>query len=71
VLLTDEHVATAGGTPIRSEALRTGYTRDYSPVRLLGLPPGVDHGTVVDVLLERIDPTTGVLDARYVGDAAG
>ena len=74
VLLTDEHVAAATTADARGSTeggLRTGYTRDYSPVRLLGLPAGTDNGTIVDVLLERLDPVSGVLDARYVGDAAG
>ncbi|MCW2920433.1 MAG: modification enzyme MiaB family [Thermoleophilia bacterium] len=50
---------------------RTGYTRDYSPVRLLGLPPDTTSGSIVDVLLERVHPETGVLDARYAGPGGG
>jgi hypothetical protein len=47
---------------------RSGYTRDYSPVRLCGLPPAATavNGQLVAVELTGIDQATGVLDARWL-----
>lgn len=71
VLLTDDHVATHGGGAAEQAELRTGYTRDYSPVRLVDLPADIEDGAVVDVTLGRLDGATGVLDARYVSVVHG
>lgn len=71
VLLTDDHAAIDDGAAPARPDLRTGYTGDYSPVRLLGLPEDVENGAVVDVAIERLDVATGVLDARYIGVVHG
>jgi threonylcarbamoyladenosine tRNA methylthiotransferase MtaB len=60
VLLTDDHVAS--GSPGLSAA--TGYTRDYSPVRLVELPDHVTDGDLVRVSLDEVDAESGVLVAR-------
>ncbi len=70
VLLTDDHVAIDAGTPEQAN-VRTGYTRDYSPVQLQDLPGDIEGGAVVDVALEQLDDATGVLAARYVGVVHG
>lgn len=64
VLLTDGHDALASDGPSRGAVVRTGYTRDYSPVRLLDLPDAVADGTLLPVTLEALDAATGLLDAR-------
>ena len=46
---------------------RTGYTRDYSPVRMLDAPDDMPDGTLVAVRLESLDAATGVLAARVTG----
>lgn len=63
VLLTDDHVVTASGDAPR-HSLRTGYTRDYSPVVFDNLPSGVANGAIVPVELIALDEGTGVLTAR-------
>lgn len=72
VLMTDSHVATDGDDdrPARSERVRTGYTRDYSPVLLSSLPDDVPDGTLVAVTLDSIDRSSGVLDATPVESLA-
>ena len=62
VLLTDDHVA-ADGAGDRDATIRTGYTRDYSPVLLDGLGDDVPDGVVVDVAITGLDAATGVLRA--------
>lgn len=69
VLLTDDHAAADADAGTR--ATQTGYTRDYSPVLLAGLPPHVADGSLVSVELESLDDATGVLAARYVAPVAG
>jgi threonylcarbamoyladenosine tRNA methylthiotransferase MtaB len=68
VLLTDHHVAT---TSDDRAARHTGYTRDYTPVVLVGGPAtAVEDGDLVDVELESLDPATGVLVGRVLGAAS-
>jgi threonylcarbamoyladenosine tRNA methylthiotransferase MtaB len=60
VLLTDDHAA----VETQATAARSGYTRDYSPVRLVDLPDHVADGDLVPVELDGVDPASGVLLAR-------
>jgi threonylcarbamoyladenosine tRNA methylthiotransferase MtaB len=65
VLLTDDHIAT--DTDERSSGrapIRTGYTRDYSPIVFANLPDGVPNGAIVPVQLIALDDASGVLTAR-------
>ena len=68
VLLTDDHAAAdddgrAGTRTAVATERRTGYTRDYSPVLLTGADALAD-GDVARVVIEALDPATGVLTAR-------
>lgn len=62
VLLTDDHAARTPGAA-GDDRFRTGYTRDYSPVRLAGFPDDLPGGVVVPVLLDSLASRTGVLRA--------
>jgi hypothetical protein len=66
VLMTDAHVATATDGAQSGEPVRTGYTRDYSPLVLPELPDDVPDGTLLAVRLDALDPVSGVLVARAV-----
>ncbi len=65
VLMTDAHVAADAGAATSDAAapapVRTGYTRDYSPVVLPMIGAEVVDGTLLDVELESLDRSTGVL----------
>jgi threonylcarbamoyladenosine tRNA methylthiotransferase MtaB len=67
VLLTDDHVATAGSGASEHAGdapARGGYTRDYSPVRLVGdAAASLAEGEVAAVRIESLDRRTGVLEA--------
>lgn len=63
VLMTDDHVATSDHAP-HAPVMLSGYTRDYSPVRVEAA--GDLEGALVDVRLESLDASTGVLAASLV-----
>jgi threonylcarbamoyladenosine tRNA methylthiotransferase MtaB len=67
VLLTDGHDVLDTAARRRPQRQRTGYTRDYSPVRLLD-GEGLQDGALVPVRLCAIDPSSGVLEAAAVDD---
>lgn len=70
VLMTEDHAAISNANERLSGVnkdqrvrAKSGYTRDYSPVRIMQVPPEAQDGSLIKVHLESLDSATGVLNA--------